>query len=809
MSRQSRIRAAALLLTAALSAPAALWAGEGQASGPLAVVGAWGPESYPEGFDPINGTTLVLKSAAAGVTGLKAVADPDFPDQAVSLDYELVVYLEGADTVGVLMDAGTDLTLAESGTIRAETAVRGEGTLYLSGYSSDESKHFDIAGGLDMKKGAIVSGFGSVVSYAGVGEVGAYTLESGSLTVGKDADAGAETFLKIGTLSMGAGTQVTVAGDVRGGDGEIPDGRILVVQNIKTPESETISGNSGPAQVNVTGKGTLVIGTSLAENGDLSEQRKAVLETVNSAAVVAGTLGKATLVTDASLTLEEGISIAVGEKVAEDKAGTDGVHIGSDGRWIADFSQSDKKADENVRLTLAEALRAGAAAVTADQGAELILWNWNGQAFEIGDFAAENVHAFGGARIQIEDGVATRLWCKDFAGLNASSVVARVETAENTDALAALPGYRFLIDSFAEEAVGRYSYANVVDGALFLPVTSGLAAAGERASFDALETVMNHPFELYAGKGHWWVQGRSARTDADSLFSGGSGSFGYRADVTQGTLGYDFAVGGKWIGSASVTFAGIDTESRGRIEQTTGDMSAASFTAAAARRFDAAELRLAVTYTRASGDAEQRSITHRLDADTDIDFVTAAARVTATQFAGGKRFVLPYVQLSASTAKLDDSVITDSTTDGTVAGEAFSTSADRRYWATLQAGFDAGTRFTLAGKYSVAPWAGAAVRTAAGDRDWKITSALFDGSAASEAEYDSAQSAAVRVRAGIEIARSGQKEASAPLFLRSADKDAGPRTELFAWSLTLSGEYEAAQGSEHTAAVSLTYRQLF
>ena len=805
MSRQSRIRAAALLVTAALSAPAALWAGEGQASEALAVLKGR-DLTAPADFD---GTTLVLKSAAAGVTGLKAVADPDFPDQAVSLDYELVVYLEGADTVGVLMDAGTDLTLAESGTIRAETAVRGEGTLYLSGYSSDESKHFDIAGGLDMKKGAIVSGFGSVVSYAGVGEVGAYTLESGSLTVGKAADAGAETFLKIGTLSMGAGTQVTVAGDVRGGDGEIPDGRILVVQNIKTPESETISGNSGPAQVNVTGKGTLVIGTSLAENGDLSEQRKAVLETVNSAAVVAGTLGKATLVTDASLTLEEGISIAVGEKVAEDKAGTDGVHIGSDGRWIADFSQIDKKADENVRLTLAEALGVGAAAVTADQGAELILWNWNGLAFEIGDFAAENVHAFGGARIQIKDGVATRLWCKDFAGLNASSVVARVETAENIDALAALPGYRFLIDSFAEEAVGRYSYANVVDGALFLPVTSGLAAAGERASFDALETVMNHPFELYAGKGHWWVQGRSARTDADSLFSGGSGSFGYRADVTQGTLGYDFAVGGKWIGSASVTFAGIDTESRGRIEQTTGDMSAASFTAAAARRFDAAELRLAVTYTRASGDAEQRSITHRLDADTDIDFVTAAARVTATQFAGGKRFVLPYVQLSASTAKLDDSVITDSTTDGTVAGEAFSTSADRRYWATLQAGFDAGTRFTLAGKYSVAPWAGAAVRTAAGDRDWKITSALFDGSAASEAEYDSAQSAAVRVRAGIEIARSGQKEASAPLFLRSADKDAGPRTELFAWSLTLSGEYEAAQGSEHTAAVSLTYRQLF
>lgn len=806
MSRQSRIRAAALLVTAALSAPAALWAGEGQASGPLAVVGAWGPESYPEGFDPDNDAPLVLKSTDAGVTGLKSEDDEGF---GARLGHKLVVDLGGADTVGVLMDAGTDLTLAELATIRAETAVRGEGTLYLAESDWGGAQHFDIAGALDMKKGAIVSDFGSVVSYAGVGEVGAYTLESGSLTVGKAADAGAETFLKIGTLSMGAGTQVIVAGDVRGGDEEIPDGRILIVQNIKTPESETISGNSGPAQVNVTGQGTLVIGTSLAEIGDLPEQRKAVIETVNSAAVVAGTLGKATLVTDASLTLEEGISIVVGETVAEDKAGKDGVHIGSDGRWIADFSQIDKKADENVTLILAEALGVGAAAVTADQGAELILWNWNGLAFEIGDFAAENVHAFGGARIQIKDGVATRLWCKDFAGLNASSVVARVETAENIDALAALPGYRFLIDSFAEEAVGRYSYANVVDGALFLPVTSGLAAAGERASFDALETVMNHPFELYAGKGHWWVQGRSARTDADSLFSGGSGSFGYRADVTQGTLGYDFAVGGKWIGSASVTFAGIDTESRGRIEQTTGDMSAASFTAAAARRFDAAELRLAVTYTRASGDAEQRSITHRLEADTDIDFVTAAARVTATQFAGGKRFVLPYVQLSASTAKLDDSVITDSTTDGTVAGEAFSTSADRRYWATLQAGFDAGTRFTLAGKYSVAPWAGAAVRTAAGDRDWKITSALFDGSAASEAEYDSAQSAAVRVRAGIEIARSGQKEASAPLFLRSADKDAGPRTEPFAWSLTLSGEYEAAQGSEHTAAVLLTYRQLF
>lgn len=357
MSRQSRIRAAALLVTAALSAPAALWAGEGQASGPLAVVGAWGPESYPEGFDPDNDAPLVLKSTDAGVTGLKSEDDEGF---GARLGHKLVVDLGGADTVGVLMDAGTDLTLAESATIRAETAVRGEGTLYLAESDWGGAKHFDIAGALDMKKGAIVSDFGSVVSYAGVGEVGAYTLESGSLTVGKAADAGAETFLKIGTLSMGAGTQVTVAGDVRGGDEEIPDGRILVVQNIKTPESETISGNSGPAQVNVTGQGTLVIGTSLAEIGDLSEQRKAVLETVNSAAVVAGTLGKATLVTDASLTLEEGISIVVGETVAEDKAGKDGVHIGSDGRWIADFSQIDKKADENVTLILAEALGVGA-----------------------------------------------------------------------------------------------------------------------------------------------------------------------------------------------------------------------------------------------------------------------------------------------------------------------------------------------------------------------------------------------------------------------------------------------------------------
>ena len=51
------------------------------------------------------------------------------------------------------------------------------------------------------------------------------------------------------------------------------------------------------------------------------------------------------------------------------------------------------------------------------------------------------------------------------------------------------PGYGFIFDTLPEENVGRDAYANLVDGAIFLPVTSGIATAAERAVQDAITIV--------------------------------------------------------------------------------------------------------------------------------------------------------------------------------------------------------------------------------------------------------------------------------------------------------------------------------
>ena len=120
---------------------------------------------------------------------------------------------------------------------------------------------------------------------------------------------------------------------------------------------------------------------------------------------------------------------------------------------------------------------------------------------------------------------------------------------------------------------------------------------------------------------------------------------------------------GNWITTVAVSFAGIDTDSKGVIERTSGDMSVATVSLAAARHFDDFTLRLGLAYSRAAGDAEQRSVGHRLDTDVDIDYLTAVARVTARSLTE-KMLFEPFAQLSVTTAKMHDGSIFDSDRDG-------------------------------------------------------------------------------------------------------------------------------------------------
>lgn len=774
---------------------------------PAALVAVQGFSGITHGAEFVKGDKLEIQTDTDAVIGLQVLVDPEFnwPASLVSPEgsspLAVDIHLTGEDAVGIALEQQSILAWERSGVVHAATALKGSGEIWLGYYFPDQHGQYDVAGAIDMKEGAITSDADNHFQYVGLGELGTYRAGGGTLTVGKTATTQGETFLRIGTLQMAAGTAVTVAGDAPDDTNVVPDNRVLIVKNL-----ESTGDDAGLRGISVTGEGTLVVGTPLSEEEDFTQMRKDILRVINTSKVVTGSLSKATLITGPAFQAGSAFSIVVGEKFADAASvETSGIHIGSDGRWIVHFEDGESASGETGVLSLQELAGADAATtIAAEDGAELILYNWDGSAFYVGDFNAENVHSFGGVRIQVDaNGVASRLWCKDFAGLKGSELVGFVEAAEDSSLYEALPGYRFILDTFDEEAVGRDVYANVIDGALFLPASSGIAAAAERALQDAVQTVMTHDLSLFEGKGHWWVDGRTSETDASEIFSGGSGSFGFEADTTLGTLGYDFAFARNWIGTFAVSFAGIDTESKGQIARTTGSMSLAAFSLAAARRFDDFTLRLLLAFSRASGDAEQRVAMHRLETDTDIDFVTAAARVTA--HAAGDLLLEPYAQIAFNTARLHDGSIMDYSTEGGVSGEGFKTSAGNRYWGTLEAGADAAMVFRLSESHTVKPSLGVSLQTAAGDTDWEIETRLFDGNGASSASFESARKFAARLRAAVEIAGSGFQEAGSGLFGASTPG----RIEPYAWKLLLAGEYEAASDSESQSAFSVQFRQLF
>lgn len=763
--------------------------------------------------------SLAIKSAQTGSVGVEVKANADFEGFAASLsdpetfkEYPLAVDLsDAADSVGIYLNQGADLSLGQVAQIKAHTAIRGTGTLYLSAYPLEGVQSegvYEMIGGLEMKQGTIQNDFGSRVHYVGMGDLGTYRAFGGTLEIGTTKSECAESFVRIGSLELADGANVVVSGDRTSDNGLIADNRVLLVKNLTKVESAWDLNPSDTrlnaiSSISLNGEAVLVLGTDLADGDDVASLRKGLYEVVNTSKIVTGSLSKATLITSNAPRLEEGFSIVVGEQVSTEKKVQNGIHIGNDGRWIVYFDDQGRNTANQITTSLNDVVGLTQSTVTAEKDAELILFNWNGQPFSIGDFSAENVHAFGGARVVIKDGIATRLWCKDFDGLRASSVVGYVETSDKAEAFKALPGYRFISDTFDEQIVGRDAYANVIDGAVFLPLTSGIAAAGERVFADMLETVMTHDLSLFEGKSHWWVDGESAKKKAGDIFSGGSGTFGFEADVITGTLGYDFTVGERWTATAAVSFAGIDTQSKGAIENTTGDMSMAGVLLSAARDFDDYTLRLAVAYSRASGDVEQRAVAHRQETDADVEFLSAAARFTS-HMTTASMHLSPYVQIAINGARFHDGVITDSTTDGSVSGEAFKTSFNNRLWATLEAGSDMSCLLEV-GQYKLKPSLGIALRSGFGQTEWKIRSTLFDGAGSTETAYDSAQRFAARVRATLELASSGFHEVSPGVFTRHRQA----RIEPYAWQLLLRGEYETASNKERSSALSLEFKQLF
>lgn len=467
---------------------------------------------FKQGKELIKDGVLKVASDKYGVVGLIALnngfEDVYLQADNVALDVDIDLS-QSEDAVGVLLEDGVSLYFDKNAFIKADTAVRGSGTgtVFLS---FEQPSTYDIVGGLDMNEGSIVSKTDNAFHYVGIGDLGTFEAQAGHLVIGETSgQEGGETFLRIGTLQLGAGASVTVAGDKSDDSSLNPINRVLIVRHLEAVDRspQAPETDSDQRTVNVTGEGTLILGSSLADGENIEELQRTVGHVLNSSKVITGSLSRATLITSSNHGIVDGISVVIGEDVSQDKAAEEGIHIGNDGRWIVDFTSEETKSFASDPVSLGVLTGMDQSRITAENDAELILYNWSGQAFDIGDFDPSNVHAFGGARIQIKDNIATRLWCKDFAGLQGSALVGHVEDLADRDKeegiLMQRPGYSFIFDTLPEENVGRDAYSNVVDGAIFLPVTSGIATAAERAVHDAVTTVMTHDLSLFEGRGHW------------------------------------------------------------------------------------------------------------------------------------------------------------------------------------------------------------------------------------------------------------------------------------------------------------------
>ena len=779
---------------------------------------------------------LVVKAdgtETGSIVGIQAAGSVSLLNEGQALDLEIGLS-RFQNTVGVRFAPDEwgfkTLDLQGNALIEASVALQGDGELNLR---NAEDKSIVIRGGIEMAGGSIVNGFqvdgmfvGNTITYTGNAVLGSYESAGdwAVLHLGDGVPGSERAFMKLETANLQRGTIAVHGAAPR--EGFADSGSVLMVGSIVNKPEEDVEGadigTMPGGTITVDGNGVLVLGTYLDranENvdsqirgfADLSDELKVqarLAHILADADSQTDNPNRTTLLLAADAKASDyasDVGIHVGT-AAGGAAAADGIYVHDDGRLVIYFDDETGRADE-----FAAADGGAGLTVNVDDEAQLVLHGWDGVtdiAVNVeGNLKAENFYSLGGVRAQIVDGVVQRQYCWQFAGLRASEMVRGVETEYRMGEAELRAGYRFIVDSLTEDRVGRNAYANVIDAAVFLPVTSGVAAAFERAERAAFDAVLARDLSLFEGKGHWWASGSADTRKAPEIFSGGSGSWGFEADTVTGAVGYDFALGKNWIGGVAVTAGGIDTESVGQVAKTTGDTSFGGVVLTAARNFDSyGEVRLALSYMRAEGDAEQIVNGHRLETEPEIEIMSAAARWQRSFALGGGAFTIaPVVQLGVHTADMRNAEIIDRTE--AVTGVGFKTEAERRIWATAFVGMDAAAETTVYG-YRVVPKLSAAFAGGFGDRQWDIASSLFDGTGRVTTSYDSAQKRSVRLSGSLKIAHSGfDPEMQGGIFGFGA-KTTG-KTLPFSWSLELTAGGEFAADGEDDVRMGLEFRQLF
>lgn len=707
--------------------------------------------------------------------------------------------------------------------VRAQTALRGSGGVELEGAQPQQVL---LEGKIDFAQGTIINQFDdyygptpSVVTVAGAGVLGTYRAgnDTAELHIGK-ADGSKSAQLTIETLNIPTGT-VTVH-DTREERGQIRWGNALTLARVTAQSRERAKSDSSPsARIAVLGNGTLVLGASMHRANKAMDKRLDILaradESIRLQARLMTVLGDAdmhsdrahrsTLVLAADFdagNLDPSVAIDVGEQGARS---TGGIHVHNDGRLIVYYDDASLKAD----------IAPESMTVHLDEKAQVLLHGWDGKAtigvrFE-GPLTPDNFFSMAGVRARVRNGRIERMYCHEMPGLRAVNLVRAVENSSDVRQGEFRAGYRFVVDSYPDTRIGSATFANTIDAAVFLPVTSGLAAVFERANSETLDAVMDRDMSLFEDKGHWWARASARDSKAPRLFAGGNGAWGFQADTVSGTLGYDTLVGKDWIVGLALTAGGSDIHSVGEnIAATVCNLAFAGAIASVARQFDNwGEWRIGVGYMRAKSDAKQLINEHTLLAEPTMTIGSVALRWhqdhRLDSSLAAQLYVRPMLQLGVHWARIKDTEIVDRAAQ--IAATGFLTRTDKRIWASARVGAHMRAECKL-WDYHLAPEVRISYATTLGDRDWRITTSLFDGAGASSATWASAQTQAVQMGAGIVLAKKGHTERMTGGIFGLGAKPTG-EFDPYSWRVQLDVAYRFASHGERDIGTMLTYRELF
>ncbi len=685
------------------------------------------------------------------------------------------------------------------------------------GYEGDAPGRPEVAitGDYKFSQGTLV--FDSVKgTLIGQGEIGTMVLEQTSedkdtvLNIQESSARAKRTFLRVGELGLTRGTMV-LSGEAFG--------TILQVQNLSV--GQTICDGSTPegtgGTIHIKGGAAFVLG-DFEVTQEETEAGEVVIRYLGDVYEMKGT-SRPTLVInqttpvvsgDASeLTIEVG-TVNSADTDSEEAAGGR-VLVGSDARLVLFYKPQTQDASPMVASMLladdGEPSTSGTSTLTISReaGAQLVISGWDGTTGEIElDWEPENI-SFSGTTLGRAQAVRTesglrieRHYMQNVTGLKSYNAVKVAEDGLYAGTLSSA-GVELIRDAINESNLGDLAFVDLVDSTVFLPLASGVHVLSERA-FDTTHTQMlTRSMMRTTERDHWWVLANRETHRIPHM--------GLKGKVTSVLLGADRSLTKNWSASIAVGGSKIDSTQTGLIYGITGDTALANASIFAERELPGdSKLRLGLTVGRAELTAKRTVLGHTVKSEPVIKMLAIGARYSSC-YSGEKTSITPFIALNGYTAKFSDGDVTDQKEHSGHYGVGFKTSASKRIWGDVTAGFSADASWEPFVDCFVKPRVAVLGKVAFGDRKWKAHSSL--ATQTSSPDYDTFQSTplwSVAAEVGLNIAASKKVPIKEGGFFGFGGKDTG-KDAINDWQFDLKVGYRRAAQSEHSSYIGFEYRE--